>query len=97
MIPPMAIRERLLAGLATQLGHPDGLRGRILARALNRGNRSVIDAAVDASAARQGQRAADIGFGGGIGVRLLLERVRPTGHVDGVDISETMLSAACRT
>lgn len=39
-----------------------------------------------------GQCAADIGFGGGVGLRPLLDRVGPDGRVHGVELSETMLA-----
>jgi len=45
---------------------------------------------------RAGQVAADIGFGGGVGLRLLLEQVGPKGHVNGVELSLTMLKASER-
>jgi arsenite methyltransferase len=90
----MGIRDRLLAGTARQLSRPEGFRGRMLARGLNRGNRAVVAAAVEASGIGPGGRAADIGFGGGVGLALLLERVGTTGRVEGVDLSTTMLRAA---
>lgn len=93
----MQLRDRLMAGIARQLGHPDGWRGRLVGRGLNRGNRPVVAAAVEQTGVAAGDRAADLGFGGGIGLRLLLERVGNAGHVDGVDVSETMLEAARRT
>lgn len=39
---------------------------------------------------------ADIGFGGGVGIALLLDRVNAGGKVHGVDISSEMLSRAAR-
>lgn len=92
----MAIRERALAGLSRQLGRPTGLVGRVVGRALNRGNRSVILAAVEAVGAREGCTVAEIGFGGGAGLALLLEQVGPAGVVHGIEISPTMLAAARR-
>lgn len=92
----MSIGDRLRAGLARQLGRPEGLRGRMVARGLNRGNRAVIAAAVEATGVRPGTVAADVGFGGGIGLQLLLDRVGPTGRVRGVELSDTMLDAARR-
>jgi SAM-dependent methyltransferase len=38
----------------------------------------------------------DVGFGGGIGIKLLLDQLNGSGHVTGVDISETMILAAQR-
>jgi arsenite methyltransferase len=90
------LRRRLNAGLARQLGHPAGLAGRVVGRALNRGNRRVVSAAVDALAVPPGAAVADIGFGGGVGLELLLERVGDDGRVHGVDISAEMLDRASR-
>jgi SAM-dependent methyltransferase len=92
----MGARDRLTAGLARQLGRPEGLPGRLVGRMLDRGNRAVVSAAVEATEARPGQTVADLGFGGGLGLRLLLDRVAPTGHVHGVELSATMLHAAER-
>lgn len=39
---------------------------------------------------------ADVGFGGGLGLQLLLDAVGPDGHVHGVELSNTMLAAAHR-
>ncbi len=91
----MSVRNKLMVGLARQLRQPQGLRGRFTARGLNRGNRTVVLAAVVATDLVPGQVAADIGFGGGVGLRPLLDRVGPLGHVHGVDFSPTML-AMCR-
>ncbi|GAA0899980.1 hypothetical protein Vau01_093360 [Virgisporangium aurantiacum] len=58
---------------------------------LNRANRNAVAAAVDALAPAPGNVVADIGFGGGMGLALLLDRVGSTGRVHGVDISPVML------
>jgi SAM-dependent methyltransferase len=92
----MAIRERILGGLSSQLGRPTGLVGRVVGRALNRGNSSVIRAAVDAAEAGNGATIAEIGFGGGAGLALLLDQVGPSGVVHGIEISQTMLADARR-
>jgi arsenite methyltransferase len=92
----VSLRDNLRAGLARQLSRPEGLRGRVVGRGLNKGNRAVISAAVEATALQPGQVAADVGFGGGLGLRLLCDRVRPGGHVHGVELSDTMLAAARR-
>lgn len=39
---------------------------------------------------------ADVGFGGGVGLKLLLEGIGPSGRIHGVEVSETMLSNAAR-
>jgi len=63
---------------------------------LNRANRATVAAAVDALAPAPGQVVADLGFGGGLGLALLLDRVGPAGRVHGVDISRVMLDRARR-
>jgi SAM-dependent methyltransferase len=92
----MSARERFMVGLAQQLGRPEGLRGRLLGRRLNRGNRAAVTAAVKATGLQPGQVGADVGFGGGLGLQLLLDAVGPTGHVHGVELSDTMLAGAKR-
>jgi arsenite methyltransferase len=87
----------MLAGAARQLGKPQGWRGRLIGRGLNRGNRSFIGGAVSAADLHPGDAAADIGFGGGIGLRLLLDQVGPSGRVHGVDFSSTMVAQARST
>jgi arsenite methyltransferase len=93
----MGLRSRMMAGLASQLGRPTGLRGRLVGRMLNRSNRGTIAIAVTAVELAPGGVGADLGFGGGVGLELLLERVGPTGQVHGVDISPTMVSRASRS
>jgi arsenite methyltransferase len=90
----MGFRERFLVGTARQLGHPDGWRGQLVGRILNRANRTFVQAAIEAADLAPGAVAADLGFGGGVGLRLLLDAVGPTGRVNGVDVSRTMLDRA---
>jgi arsenite methyltransferase len=90
----VSLRSRMLGGFAAQLGKPTGLRGRFVGYMLNRANRGTIAAAVEALELPPGVTAADLGFGGGVGVTLLLERVGPQGHVHAVDVSPTMVSRA---
>jgi arsenite methyltransferase len=92
----VGLRDTVLAGIARQLRHPEGIRGRLTARGLNRGNRGVVLAAVAATGLDAGQAAADIGFGGGVGLRSLLDGVGADGHVHGVEVSDTMLAVARR-
>ncbi|WP_236567535.1 class I SAM-dependent methyltransferase [Nocardia sp. CY41] len=79
---------------ASQLGCPTGIAGNVVARMLDRGNRSTVVAAVEAARVEGGQTVADIGFGGGVGLRLLLDRVDTSGRVHGIDISPTMITRA---
>lgn len=90
----MPLVERALTALARQLGEPTGFAGRVVGRLLNRGNRSVVVAAVAATDCRPGALVADIGFGGGVGLDLLLECDGTMVH--GVEMSETMLAQAKR-
>lgn len=88
------LRERLLSTVAGQLGRPHGILSPFVARALNRGNEKAIAAAVEAAAILRGGVAADIGFGGGVGLQLLLDRVGDDGVVHGIEISDDMLGRA---
>ena len=93
-MPAVGLRERILAGLASQLGKPTGLRGLVVGTMLNRTNRGMIAVAVAALELQSGATAADLGFGGGVGLAMLLERVGPKGRVLGVDLSPTMVRRA---
>lgn len=88
------VRQRLLSTIAGQLGRPHGLLGRGVAIMLNRGNRRSVSAAVQATEIGPGGVAADIGFGGGVGLGLLLDRVGDDGLVYGVEVSEDMVRRA---
>lgn len=82
--------------MAGQLGHPHGPLGGVVAGALNRGNGQAIATAVAAAQVPAGGVAADIGFGGGAGLRLLVDAVGTGGTVHGVEVSEDMLDRARR-
>jgi arsenite methyltransferase len=92
----MGLRTRILGGMAAQLGKPTGLRGRMVARMLNRANGGFMAEAIESLELPSDAVAADLGFGGGAGLGILLERVGPTGQVYGVDLSQTMVSRASR-
>jgi arsenite methyltransferase len=83
-----------MAGVAKQLGHPSGLPGRLVGAALNRGNRHLVKSAAQALQPDEASAVADVGFGGGVGLKFLLHDVGPSGRVHGVEVSETMLSQA---
>lgn len=83
--------------MARQLRHPAGLAGHLVGAMMNRSNRGDITAAVDALSPAAGTVVADIGFGGGLGLRLLLDRVGSTGQVHGIEVSTTMLNRAARS
>lgn len=85
-----------MAWFASQLGHPHGVGGTVIAGFLNRSNARQISEAVDAVGLRAGDVAADIGFGGGRGLQLILEKVGASGTVHGVDVSTDMVRQAAR-
>ncbi|SFP67923.1 Methyltransferase domain-containing protein [Amycolatopsis arida] len=90
----MGARDRLAAGLARQLGHPSGLPGLLVGALLNRSNARPVAAAVRALRLAPGEEVTDIGYGGGAGLRLLLDAVGPAGRVHGVELSTTMSEQA---
>ncbi|HEX2086077.1 MAG TPA: class I SAM-dependent methyltransferase [Solirubrobacteraceae bacterium] len=80
--------------LAAQLGRPTGAFGRVVAAALNRGNRPANRRAVELLGVEPGQRALDVGFGGGVGLAALL--AAGAGTVAGVEVSSDMVARARR-
>ncbi len=63
---------------------------------LNLADRNDVTAAVDSLTLPSNGVVADVGFGGGIGLRRLLDRVDARGKVHGVEVSSMMLSGAAR-
>jgi arsenite methyltransferase len=90
----MRVPQPLMPALARQLGRPSGPVGRFVARRLNKGNRPLITPTVEALDLRPGEVGGDIGFGGGLALELLLNRVGPSGRVIGVDVSPDMVRRA---
>jgi ubiquinone/menaquinone biosynthesis C-methylase UbiE len=64
-----------------------------MASLLNEGNRALLDAVLDVAAPTPGARVVDVGFGGGYTLERLAPLVSPE-RVVGVEVSETMISAA---
>lgn len=91
-VNPLRVLGRLVA---RQLGHPKGLLGAVIARVLNKGNAPTIAAAVAALELAGTETAADIGFGGGLGLHLLLAAT--AGDVHGVEPSPDMIRRARRS
>ena len=67
-----------------------------MTRVLDTRNRATVTAAVAALDVRPGETAGDLGFGGGLGLRLLLDRLGPGGRVHGVDLSATAVRRTWR-
>jgi arsenite methyltransferase len=68
--------------------------GRLMGVALNLADRKDVAAAVDALTVSASGVVADVGFGGGVGLRLQLDRGGSKVH--GVEVSSEMLSGAAR-
>src|SRR5262245_43796267 len=78
--------------VAAQLRQPKGRFGRwVMTRMLNRGNAELITAAVDALQLQTDDSFMDLGFGGGLGLRLALSRT--AAPLWGVDFSEDVVRA----
>jgi len=91
-----ALRSAWLRTLSKQLGNPSGILGGVVAKKLNQNNRGPIAAAVDALGLLDDATVADIGFGGGVGLTLLLE-ASATSSVHGVEPSASMIARAERS
>ncbi len=92
----MALRDGVFAAVAGQLGGPSGAVGWAVGRVLNRANTRLVMAAIEAAGVTLGSEVADVGFGGGAGLAILLDQVGESGVVHGVEISDVMLGAARR-
>jgi hypothetical protein len=77
------MRAGVNATVARQLGHPGGLAGLLVGAMMDRRNGRTIAAAVNALSPQADTVVADIGFGGGVGLELLLDRVGMAGQVHG--------------
>lgn len=86
----------MLTSLASQLGLPRGLPGLGLGRLLNRANRAATIGAVGTLDIPPEAVLADLGFGGGVGLEVLLLNLGVGGQVHGIDRSTTMLEGAAR-
>ena len=79
--------------VARQLGGPSGLFGRhVTTRLLNRGNRPLIEATLDALGPRPHESLLDVGFGGGLALELAARR--GVARLAGADPSPDAVSAA---
>ena len=94
--PDWLTPQPLMRRFASQLGHPQGLMGRAVLKILEQANAEHVTAAVDALGVVEGRTVADIGFGSGLGLRLMLDRVGPDGSVVGIDFSTISVDRARR-
>lgn len=88
--------ERVLGTVARQLREPHGSFGRVVGWAMDNRNDDETHAAARACEVAKGAAAADLGFGGGLGLRRLPKHVGADGQVFGVEPSEAMLARARR-
>lgn len=82
--------------MAAQLRKPNGWFGSVvMSRMLNRVNRKIIATTLDLLEVQPGNAVLEIGFGGGIALKLLLRQSRDT-RVTGIDLSTDMVALAQR-
>jgi arsenite methyltransferase len=79
------------AALSRQLSHPSGPGGKVVARLMNRGNRTLNDRVIARLDVQPGDRVLDLGFGGGLTFAPLWERVAT---VVAIDRADDMVAAA---
>lgn len=80
---------------ARHLRQPAGIIGRYFGLAMNRLNQQMNETAVHQLEVEPHHRVLDVGFGGGLSLALLNDRIE-SGQIYGVEISKTMLSRAAR-
>jgi SAM-dependent methyltransferase len=85
----------LLDRLVPQLARPHGAFGHVVASLLNRGNRSINLHVLGALDVAPGERVLELGFGGGVGLALLLDH-EPSVKLSGIDISGDMVQRCQR-
>ena len=82
--------------MAAQLSKPSGLFGSlVLSRIMNRVNRKIVERTLELLELSPNQQVLEIGFGGGVALRLLAKRLS-NGVVSGVDFSADMVRRAER-
>ena len=84
----------LMRALDPIFGHPRGALGRLGGALMARGNAEQEQWAVTAAQIQPGQRVLVLGHGPGVGLALAAKEVGHTGHVVGVDPSQTMRQMA---
>jgi arsenite methyltransferase len=95
--PVQRVAQRLMPQrfLAAQLRRPSGRFGRwVMTRGLNRGNAELITATIDALALQRDDSFLDLGFGGGLALKLAAARTQ--GPLWGIDFSPDVVCAGAR-
>lgn len=89
MRPPKVVRR-----ITSQFAGPHGPAAPVVAALMNRTNRGLNTAAIDALDLRGEERVLDVGFGGGVGLAIALNRINDDGRVVGVERSADMIARA---
>ena len=84
----------ILDVLVPQLARPHGALGQLVASMLNRGNRTINLHVLGALDVAPGERVLELGFGGGVGLAMLLAH-EPSVRASGIDLSREMVQR-CR-
>lgn len=84
------VNNLLMRVLDPAFGHPRGLLGRAGGGLMARGNAEQEQWAVDSAELGPGEHVLVVGYGPGVGLALAARAVGESGHVVGVDPSETM-------
>jgi ubiquinone/menaquinone biosynthesis C-methylase UbiE len=79
--------------LIRMFGRPSGVLGRLGGVIMARVNRDAAAQAIELLDPRPGDKILEVGFGPGVAIELLLQRV-PAGFVAGIDYSQEMLAQA---
>ena len=90
---PIRVLRKLSGPVASQFARPHGAGARVIAPFLNIVNRGVNQAAQVALRVVPGERILDLGFGGGVGLRLTLAALGD-GRLTGVDLSPEVVRRA---
>ena len=93
----VGMKNSFMKTFATQLGNPSGLVGLSVGQVLNRANSGPIRGTVDALGEIRDCRVADVGYGGGLSLKMLVSRTQPGGTVYGIDPSATAYASARRS
>lgn len=83
----------MLETLAKQFRKPEGILGRLAGMVMFFENRKINRWTIDRIAVQPGDYILEVGFGPGYAIEELLKRYRNL-KIDGLDVSETMLSTA---
>ncbi len=82
--------------MASQMHKPSGWFGSlVIRRGMNRVNRRITESALELLEIRPDDQVLEIGFGGGIGLRAVLQRLA-AGTITGIDLSPDMVRNAER-